>query len=98
MSEEITYYTAENNTFVMRHSISTDHKNYISHNHETVTVRDTYLDEYYEQRECERTFFRSFDVVKSRLIKQLKSHIELVQKDIQRIEGQTEENIYGFKS
>lgn len=98
MSEKITYYIAENNTFVMRRSISTDDKSYISHNHETVTVRDTYLDEYYEQRECERTFFRSFDVVKSRLIKQLKSHIEFVQKDIQRIEEQTEENIYGFKS
>ena len=91
MSETITYYSAPNN-FVMRHSISTSHIDDVSNDNETVTMRDTYFDEYYEERECERTFYRSFEKVKGGLIHSLKTQIARIQDDVRRVEEQTEEN------
>ena len=97
MSEQITYYEALD-CFVARRVIDTSHNDYVTHDEKTVTVREQYFDEHYETREREQTFSRNFELVKTKLIKHLQSHVSRIQENIQRIEEQTETNIYGFKS
>lgn len=84
---KISYYEVGYTGTIHERIIDTTDKNYISHTDNDVTFKDTYTDEYWEQREVVRTQSRYFESVRQERIAAYKEEIDRLQKDLSVFEN-----------
>lgn len=78
----IEYYVVSDYGNIHKQTIDTDHKYYISHTDNTVTVRYTYTDIYDEERISQAERKRNFVDIKENIIKANEEHIRNLQEEV----------------
>ena len=79
---KITYYEIGYNGSVYERCIDTENKNYVSHTDNDVTFKDTYTDQYWEEKEHIVTHSRLFETVRQERVNAYKKEIARYQKDL----------------
>ena len=71
---EITYYatTPFGGSLIFEFSVDTESKEYVSHTDDSVTIRDSYVDEYLNTRYLDVIHSRNFNALRIRMINDFK--------------------------
>lgn len=86
---KIIYYEIGYTGTIHEHHIDTNDKNYVSHTDNTVTFKDTYIDNYGDTQEHVVTRSLAFEVVRQERIAAYKAEIARYQKDLSVFENAT---------
>lgn len=83
----IEYFYVSPYGHIHKSRINTTDKNYISHNDESVTFTDSYVDEYWDTQYHEVTRTRIFEVLRQKMINDIKDRIKEFEKDLAEFEN-----------